>query len=52
MTLLDREELRIRWRQGLLGTPAGRAWLIAHAKEKEKHLGPHRQAEFDAWSIR
>ena len=41
MTLLDREELRIRWRQGLLGTPAGRAWLIAHG-----------QAEFDAWSIR
>jgi hypothetical protein len=39
---MARELVRILWRQRLLSTPGGLAWLIAHARERERDLGPHR----------
>jgi len=47
MTALQREEVRILWRQALLATPEGQAWLIEQARKgtKERDLGPHKFPE-------
>lgn len=41
----QRELARIQWRQQILSTPTGVAWLTdqaANRKTREKDLGPHR----------
>jgi hypothetical protein len=43
MSRIDSELRRILWRQRLLATPEGLAWLTAHAREPERDLGPHRR---------
>lgn len=40
MNIFPYEHARILWRQSLLAMPEGRAWLIAHVREKEQKLGP------------
>jgi hypothetical protein len=40
---MDRELARILWRQALLATPEGLAWLVVNARSKERDVGPHRK---------